>query len=184
MLFKDIKPNHTVYVVNQEDITITKGQITNISFPYIRENRNQSSSVSNLFPPITPVNGERVVDITIVMDGRSATYSIPENVSVAFANNLIIATDIEGITKELQSMNTSAAQFINSVDHQKEVQQKILDRTNQILSEIDPVSKEKQAIDKRFNTLEDNVSSMRSDLASMSKSITEFLNEFRAPNKK
>ena len=184
MLFKDIKPNHTVYIVNQQEVTMTKGQITNISYPYIRDTRNPTQQIPNPFSQVNPLNSERVLDITISMEGRSATYSIPENVSVAFANNLVIATDIEGITKELQSMNTSAAQFLNSVDHQKEVQQEIFNKTRDILAEIDPVSKEKQAIDHRFNTLESNMNNMRNDIAHMSKSITEFLSEFRTPNKK
>lgn len=184
MLFKEIKPNHQVFVLNQQDITLTKGKITNTSFPYVRDTRNPNNPMQGNYSPVNPLNNERVIDISIEMDGRSATYSIPESLSVAFANNLVISTDIEGIIKELQSMNASSSQFLSTVDQQKEVQQNIYKRTSELLSDIDPASKEKQEIDKRFNNLESSMRDMKNNIQDMSKSITDFLNEFKTSPKK
>ena len=183
MIFKDIKPNHTVYILNQQEITLTKGKITNVSFPYIRDTRNPNQPVNNPYPAMNLMNSERVIDVTIDMEGRSATYSIPEGLSVAYANNLVISTDLEGITKELQAMNGTSSQFLSTVDQQKEYHQNVFDRTSKILSDIDPASKERQAIDQRFSNLESNMKDMRENIQDMSKSITAFLNEFKSPNK-
>lgn len=186
MIFKDIKPNYNVFILNKQDITLTEGRITNVSFPYLRDTRNQnpSNSMPTPYSPMNLMNNERVLDITIDISGRSATYSIPENLSVAVANHLVISTDIEGITKELQAMNNNSDQFLKTVDHQKEVHQSIFDKTSKILADIDPASKEKQAINTRFSKIESNMDDMRTDIRDMSNSIRDFINEFKSPSKK
>ena len=184
MIFKDIKPNYNVFIFNKQEITLSEGRVTNISFPYIRDTHNQNTPISANPYQINPMNSERVLDITIDIGGRSATYSIPENLSVAIANNLVISTDLDGITKEVQAMNNTSDQFLKTVDQQKEAHQKIFDRTNTILAEIDPASKEKQAIDKRFVSIESSMSGLREEVKGISQSIREFLDEFKTPTKK
>ena len=184
MLFKDIKPNYNVFIFDKQEVKLSEGRVTNISFPYIRDTRNQNpTGLSNPYH-INQMNNERVLDITIDIEGRSATYSIPENLSVAIANNLVISTDLEGITKEVQAMNNTSDQFLKTVDQQKEVHQNIFDRTNAILADIDPASKEKQAIDKRFISIESSMSGLRDEVKGISRSIREFLDEFKTPTKR
>ena len=91
MFFKDIKPNYPVYIFDKQTLEYIQGKVTSVSLPRMQ----QMSNGNNIMPSInSPLNGGvsnnamMVVDVTIDAGGRSATYSIPENLSVTYAGNL------------------------------------------------------------------------------------------------
>lgn len=154
MLFKDIKPNYPVYILDKQEVTLIQGKATNISFPRMQ---------------MTQSGTQMVIDVTIEADGRSATYSIPDHSEITYAGNLVLATDKSLLVKEVEAINDEAEQALNSIEKRKEQRQ----RSSDLLIELNPAFKEKKETEERFNKIESSVSEMK-DL------ITNFIKEFKS----
>lgn len=150
MLFKELKQNYPVYILDKQNVTFTQGKVISVSLP--RMSMNNSVGMS---PQVTPAL--MLVDVTIESDGRTATYSIPENLAVTYAGNMVLSTDREGISREVEALKATAEQVINSVEHQKE----ILSKTTALLSDLNPAYREKKETDERFTRIEDDMSEMK-----------------------
>lgn len=154
MMFKDIKQNYHVHILDKNDVKYMEGKVISASFPHMMMTQNGTQSV---------------VDVTIECEGKTATYSIPEHLSVTYAGNLVLSTTKENIAKEVESMKHTAEQIIDSVDKQKE----IIEKTSNLLIDLNPSFKEKKDIEDRFNKIETNMTEMKNMLSSF---IREFKN--------
>lgn len=152
MLFKELKQNYPVYILDKQTVTFTQGKVISVSLPRM--------NVGNVTMPMMPTSSPTamLVDVTIEADGRTATYSIPENLAVTYAGSTVLSTDREGISREIEAMKATAEQVLSSVDRQKE----ILDKTQSLLAELNPAYKEKKETDERFNRIEGDMSEMKS----------------------
>jgi hypothetical protein len=56
-----------------------------------------------------------VIDVTIESNGKTATYTIPENLSVTYAGDIVLATDKQGLIAEVESMKNTAEKILESV---------------------------------------------------------------------
>lgn len=162
MLFKDIKQNYSVYIFDKQKVECVQGKVLSVSLPRMQM---PSSMTSINQMGTTPM----VVDITVETNGRTATYTIPENLSVTYAGNLILSTEREGVVREIEAMKNTAEQVLNSVERQKEIKEK----ATELLVELNPVYKEKKDTEERFNKIENSVSEMKNMLSSF---IREFKN--------
>ena len=81
-----------------------------------------------------------VVDVTIEANLKTATYSIPENLSVTYAGDVVLSTDKQRLMAEVEQMKNTAEKILESVPKQKEV----VDKTTALLSELNAVYKEKK----------------------------------------
>ena len=158
MLFKDIKQNYPVYILNKQDLSLTQGKAIQVSFPRMEMSQKTGKT-------------EMVMDITIEAVGKAATYVIPENLSVTYAGNLILSTDKMSLASEIEAMKNTAEQVLASVDHHKEV----LEKASSILAELNPVYKEKQETEKRFATIEETVTSVKGSVDELKKMMSEFI---------
>ena len=159
MLFKDLKQNYPVHIFDKQNVEYIQGKVTSVSLPRMQmPNMNMNS-----------LNNSMVVDITIDAGGRSATYTIPEGLSVTYAGNLVLSVEVDGVVKEIEAMKNTAEQVLNSVERQKEIKKK----TCELLVELNPVYKEKKDTEERFNKIETSVSEMKNMLSSF---IREFKN--------
>ena len=68
MLFKDIKQNYPIYILDKQELTVSQGKVLSIGFP----------RMDVMSKPANPINTQMVIDITIDNCGKSATYTIPE----------------------------------------------------------------------------------------------------------
>ena len=162
MQFKDIKQNYPVYIFNKQDLCISQGKVTAVSFPRIDMNPKSAKT-------------EMVVDITIDIDGKTATYTIPESLCVTYAGNLVLSTDKPGLTNEIEALRNQAEQVLASVDRQKE----ILSKSTTLLAELNPMYKEKQETEKRFTAIEDSISRMESLMQKQQEMMSNFIKEFK-----
>lgn len=71
----------------------------------------------------------------IEANSKTATYSIPENLSVTYAGDVVLSTDKQGLMAEVEQMKNTAEKILESVPKQKEV----VDKTTVLLSELNPV---------------------------------------------
>lgn len=162
MLFKDLKINYPIFILNKQEVSLIQGRVVSVSFP--RMDINQSINKT-----------EMVVDVSIEVDGKTATYVIPESLSVTYANNLIISTDKQGLLNEVEAMKNNAEQVIASVDRQKE----ILEKSNALLSELNPIYKDKREADKRFSQIENSVKEVRESISDIRSMMQGLIKEFK-----
>lgn len=161
MLFKDIKQNYPVYILDKQEFCIIQGKATAVSFPRVEMNQKTGRS-------------EMVVDVTVEANGKTATYAIPENLSVTYAGNIVLSTDKQGLTGEVEAMVASADQVIASVAHA----QKIKDKAPAILADLNPVYREKQETEQRFGKIEGSISEMKGLIQSQQKMLEDFIKKF------
>lgn len=162
LLFKDVKQNYPVYILDKVEMTYQQGKVVSVSLP--RMNMQNSSPIIGQVPQTI-----MLVDVTVETAGRTATYSIPENLSTTYAGNLVLSTDKESISREVEAAKSAAEQILKSVDQQK----KIVERSTMLLSELNPVYREKKETEERFTKIESSVSEMKNMLAGF---IKEFKN--------
>lgn len=163
MQFKDIKQNYPVYILNKQDLSLIQGKAMSVSFPRMEVNQKTNKT-------------EMVVDVTIEADGKTATYTIPESLSVTYAGNLVLSTDKTGLAGEIEAMKSIAEQVLASVDKQKE----ILKKSSSLLAELNPVYREKQETEKRFNAIEGTVTEMKGSIDELKGMITNFIKELKS----
>lgn len=157
MLFKDVKQNYTVYILDKQDMNISQAKVSAVGFPRMDIMQNMPGA-----------NTQTVIDVTLDSNGKIATYTIPESLSVTYAGNIVLSTDKDGLMHEIEAMKNNAEQVIASVDKQK----RILEKANVLLSELNPVYKEKKETDLRFSKIENSISEMKDMFAN-------FLNTYR-----
>lgn len=155
MLFKDIKQNYPVFILDKQNLSLVQGKVVSVSFPRMDINPKTGKS-------------DTVVDVTIEANGKTATYAIPENMSVTYAGNTVLSTDKSGLVNEIEAMKSSAEQVLASVDHQKE----ILEKASSLLAELNPVYRERQENEMRFNKMEESI-------AKLQQMMTDFIGEFK-----
>lgn len=144
MQFKELKQNYPVYILDKQEFAIIQGKATAVSFPRLEVN---------------PKNGktEMVVDVTVEANGNTATYTIPENLSVTYAGNLVLSMDKQSLMPEVDNMEANADQVLTSVPNA----QKIKERAPMLRSELNPIYRERQETEKRFNAIEDSVNEIK-----------------------
>lgn len=147
MTFKDIKQNYPIYILDKQAVQVDKGIVTAVSFPRM-----------DMSKPATAGQGvNMVVDVTVQVDGKTATYCIPDALSVTYAGNLVLATEQAGLVQEVEAMREQARKILESMDRQKEV----ISKSEKILSEINPIYKERAETEARFRALEDNIGEIK-----------------------
>lgn len=156
MTFKDIKQSYSVYILNKQDISITDGKVISVGFPHMDLNSK-------------PVIGQSqmVVDVTIESNGKTATYTIPENLAVTYAGDIVLSTDKQGLIAEVESMKNTAEKILESVPRQQEV----INKTTTLLADLNPIYKEKKETEQRFSKIEESISRMET-------TVTNFINSF------
>lgn len=123
--------------------------------------------------PQPNLEGKIVIDVTINVKDKQATYTIPEQLSVTRANNLVLATDQKDLIQELETMKTNAKLIIDSVETQKT----ILQKADKLLLELNPVLKEKQQNEQRFSKIEDSLSQIAKLMEKQQETINNFIND-------
>lgn len=116
---------------------------------------------------------KQIIDVTINVKDKQATYTIPEQLSVTRANNLVLAIDQKDLIQELETMKTNAKLIIDSVDTQKT----ILQKADKLLLELNPVLKEKQQNEQRFSKIEDSLSQIAKLMEKQQETINNFIND-------
>lgn len=147
MTFRDIKTGCCVYILHKDKMEATVGKVKDVSVPH--------TPMGQQF-----MMGAQVVDVTIE-DGSSArTYTIPDNLTVTYAADMVIATDKEGILREVEAISASAEEAINQIDRRKAEKEACA----KILQDWSPVYREQKANEERFAQMEARLVSMIENL--------------------
>ena len=148
MYFKDLKQNYPVYILDKQNLTLIQGKAVSVGFP--RMELNPAAGKSGM-----------VVDVSIEADGKTANYVIPESLSVTYAGNLVLSVDRQGLAGEVESMKASAEQALSSVEHQR----RIVEKSTELLAELNPAFREKQETEQRFDKIEASMNEVKQMLS-------------------
>ena len=155
MLFKDLKIGYPVYIFHKDgEKRITQGKVTAISPSRLP----QTPSLQTM---------QMVVDVTIDDGGSSRTYAIPDNSSVTYSNGLVLSTDREGVIREVEILRNQCADELAKIDEYR----KSVSECEKILSEWNPVFREKRETEERFSKLETSMSDLKSMMSGLIKEL-------------
>ena len=172
--FKDIKSGSIVYVLitDKSHIKATQGKVTHKADP--RLNSSLTQNLTNFSASALSQMQERVIDATIEIEGVSKTYCIPENLSVTYADGLIISTEREGIIREVQAQKNLSEEHIKQTPFEEEKKK----QCDEILENWDPVFKEKRETEQRFSEMERRMSKFEEGQNRMNENFEKFLKKF------
>ena len=143
-------------MLNKQNMTISDSKVISVSFPHMDMNNKPQLGQSQM-----------VVDVTIESEGKTATYTIPENLSVTYAGDIVLSTDKQGLLCEIEAMKNSAEKVLESVPRQRE----IIDKATTLLADLNPIYKEKKQNEERFNKMETSINKLE-------QTVTNFINSF------
>lgn len=159
MTFKELKQGYPIHILDKDKLTVKQGKVQCVSFPRADMMQGQR---------------QMVVDITVEHGGNTATYTMPEDSCLVYANNLVISTEPQGLIVEVEKMKSDAEHVLASVEQQKE----IVEVADELLAKLNPAFKEKRETEQRFEQMEkrmDKVDDNISQLLSLVKSKIQSL---------
>lgn len=169
LLFKDVKQNYPIYILNKQEFKVVQGKaIKDAGFPY----RDTSGKMLNTFG-----QSSMVVDVSIEAEGKTLPFTIPENLSTAYAGDLVLSPNPEDIVKELESMRAAAKRALSPEETARN--KKIVAETDNWLAELSPAHREKAEAEKRMSELESSINDMKSQMQGMYKMFEDFIGEFK-----
>ena len=112
-----------------------------------------------------------IVDVTIEANGKMATYAIPESHSVTYAGHLVLSTEKSGLTSEVEAQKANAEQVLASASKA----QNIIDKAPSLLAELNPMYKEKQETEQRFDKIEGSIGEMKELMKKQQEMMENFI---------
>lgn len=161
MIFKDIKQNYPIHIFDKQNFRYIQGRVTMVSFPQLEMNPNTGKP-------------EMMISVTIEAEGKTATYAIPENLSISYANGLAFATDKSLLLAEAKSVVASAEQILESAPKA----QSIIDNAPNVFAELDSSFKEKQETEQRFGKIEGSITEMKDLMQKQQQMMADFIKKF------
>lgn len=146
MEFKNIQRNHPVYLLDKSKVEVKEGKV-------VEDQPHLNTGIATISG-----SGQPMRDVTIEVDGTKVLYTIPEQLKITFAGDLVLATDKADLLPEVGKLVNEAEEIIKAYEPSKERKQ----RGEELLATLNPAIKEKQETERRFKALEGDVSGIRS----------------------
>lgn len=153
MQFRDVQQNYPIFILDKQELTVKQGKVMTKGFPYPDRNNITQAKM--------------VIDFSIELDGKTAIYTIPDDLSVTYAGNLVISPEKGNIINEIEAIKNTAEQVINSVDAQKEKYEK----ASKLLAELNPAYRDKKETEDRLNKLESSIGDIKSMMSKLMESL-------------
>ena len=96
-IFKNIQKNQTVYILDTKALQMKEAQV--------KDNQPHIGSTYTM-----GMQAQMMRDVTLESDGRQQTYTIPEQLSVTYAADLVLSTEREALGAEVERMKQAAEQ--------------------------------------------------------------------------
>lgn len=172
MQFKDIKQGYPVYILNTNELRALNGKVINVSQPYFPN----TPSFNATQQPFNPTTTQRMVDLTIEIEGRTQTYSVPENSQIVNTpDKMVISCEREGIIREVEAIKATKEERLKN----REKDESDLKSCEEILATWNPEFAAKKEQEKRLSVMEDKIGNMEGKIGnveSMMKKLYESLN--------
>ena len=165
--FKDIKPNSNIYILDKNVIEVLTGKVTTVSFPKMEYN---------------PQTGQQQMMITLGIEanGKSSTYVMSESSSAVTTGDLVIATEKVGLLHDIEILNNTSEQFLADVNNLIERNKMVKERATSLLSELNPIYKERRETEKRFTNIEEKFSNIEKKFDGMNRMLEDFIKKMES----
>lgn len=164
MTFKDIKQNNTVFILDKNNLKVISAKVINASQPKVDMSKPNSCMSGTTL----------IVDIDLNLEGKTVSYSIPENLEITYTNTgLVLAIDPNKLVNEVNSLHREAKDQLAKKGYYEEV----IKKTPDLMAELNPQLKEKQETDRRLNLMESSISNMQSDISKMTSLVEKLANQ-------
>lgn len=110
---------------------------------------------------------QMVVDVTIEDGGFSRTYTMSDNISVTYANDLVLSTERDGVLREVEILKNQSSEELSKMDEYK----KDVDECEKILAEWNPAFREKRETEERFSKIETSMADLKNMMAGLIKEL-------------
>lgn len=147
MLFKDVKQGYPLYIFDRNTVTIKTATVSSVSFPHISSQ---------------PTSG-MVVDVTVNIDGNSQQYEIKDSSECAYVGTTMLSPNIGNILNEVRVFKSQSEEALKLIDKHKES----IEKCASLLTEYDPVYKDKQANEQRLTKIESSIEKLTTLLERM-----------------
>lgn len=118
------------------------------------------TDVMNPNNPMQPMPTQRVVDVTIEIEGRTQTFTFFENSCLSSTKfdgkELVLATEKQGILKEVEVIKQEKENSIANYENDKAT----VEKCEKIISEWNPDFAEKKKQDERISNMEKKLDNM------------------------
>ena len=145
MTFKELKQGYPMHILDKDALAVRTGKVLSVSFPRL---------------DMAQPKRQMVVDITVEADSHTATYTMPEDSSTVYAGNLVLSTNPQGLTAEVEQMKAEAQRILASVDRQKQV----VAKADELLAQLNPSLREKRETEQRFQQIEGRMNGVNDKL--------------------
>lgn len=138
-MFKDLKQGFQVSLLDKSGKVphYHLGTIVGVSEPRIDQIKQPTFGQPMSY-------ADRVIDLTVEFDGKTQTYTVPEQSNVASVAALTLACTAEPIANEVRAMLKHSQSVIESVPHHEEVAKEC----KNILEELQPAPADSKRLDK------------------------------------
>ena len=143
-IFKNIQTNQTVYILDTKALQLKEAQV--------KDNQPHIGSTYTM-----GMQAQMMRDVTLESEGRQQTYTIPEQLSVTYAADLVLSTEREALGTEVERLKQAAEQQLANTERNKQT----VERAEQLLAELNPHIRERQETERRFKSIEGDISGIR-----------------------
>ena len=144
-IFKNIQTNQTVYILDTKALQLREGTV--------KDNQPHIGSTYTM-----GMQAQMMRDVTLESDGRQQTYTIPEQLSVTYAADLVLSTEREALGTEVERLKQAAEQQLANTERNKQP----VERAEQLPAELNPHIRERQETERRVTSIEGDISGIRS----------------------
>ena len=148
MLFRDSKSGYPIYVFNRKDVSLQTGKITNVSLPHF----DAKMSVTKM-----------VVDIDVLVDGKSTSYVMDDSAEVGYVGDYVISINRDAILREIERVKNQSDEALKMIDYHRDA----IGKCDKLLKDFSPEYKERLETSERMNTLENKVDKLTDALTAL-----------------
>lgn len=146
MNFGEILQGATIFVLNKNTVEASQAKVASRGLPHFDPNSMGTSGM--------------IVDVCLEINGKSATYCMPEKAETCYSGEFVFSTSRSVIASELETIyNQGKEQLAQMPNIQKRVE-----LSGSILEEWNPEVKEKREQDKRLQNVEDKLSGLEKSI--------------------
>ena len=148
MLFRDSKSGYPIYILNRKDVSLQTGKITNVSLPHFDAKMSAT---------------KMVVDIDVMVDGKSTSYVMDDSGEVGYVGDCVISINRDAILREIERIKNQSDEALKMIDYHRDA----IGKCDKLLKEFSVEYKERLENSERMNTLENKVDKLTDALTAL-----------------
>lgn len=153
-LFKNLKQNNTVYILDKNDFSVKHGTVTVDPVTQVQTNKLTNKS-------------EVMTDLTVTTDGKTVIYSIPDNSTLTTAGSLILATTEQELCSEVDRLLNASKQYFQDEPFHK----RVLEKAPDAMLALNPSLREKMEQEQRMSEMKQSYNDMQELVRKQSEAI-------------